>query len=110
MRRTSYLPHELGVLVDSSVVHVSEPKPLIAGVKAMNPTCIKCNWGEAALNLGGPNESVWLCHGCIKRMYDELQKVKSELAEWKKNHGRWLNSVPYYPELDSEADSGGDNG
>ena len=43
------------------------------------PTCDVCHWTnvQSNLNIGEPNgKSFWICHGCVKRMYDN-QKLSS---------------------------------
>jgi hypothetical protein len=40
--------------------------------------CSVCNWTNVGLlNVSEPGKTpVWICHGCIKRMYDERKEMQ----------------------------------
>jgi hypothetical protein len=43
--------------------------------------CLICNWSNTGLlNIGNPNEpQVWICHGCVKRVYEERNQLRAAL-------------------------------
>lgn len=49
----------------------------------MKNICNFCNWTNALsnLNIGEPNkEQVWICHGCVKRQWQQLTQLANASA------------------------------
>jgi hypothetical protein len=70
-------------------------------IKGREWVCESCNWTTIGLlNLGEPNETErWMCHGCIKRLYDNyyqlIMAVGSKFADESRHNTalRYINSM-----------------